>query len=314
MTADWRPTAALENLRRRAGLLARLRAFLDGRGIFEVETPLLSADVCIDEHLAPFAVPNFAGTRYLQTSPEFGMKRLLAAGAEAIWQITRSFRDDETGPRHNAEFTIIEWYRVGWDHHQLMTEVSELCEAVCGWPAAERLSYREAFQRHAGIDLAAASDAYLARHAADAGFDPTGANRDELLNMLLAVRIEPQLGAERPCLLYDYPASQSALAKTRDEPFPVAERFELYFRGVELANGYHELTDPAELRRRNALRHAARSRRGQRSLPLESRLLSAMDAGLPSCAGVALGFDRLAMLAFGAESIQEVIAFPFDRA
>ncbi len=313
--ARWAPTASLAMLRRRAELLGRLRAFLDARGYFEVETPLLSADACIDEHLEPFGVPTDHGERFLQTSPEFGMKRLLAAGAEAIWQITRSFRRDEAGRLHNAEFTIVEWYRVGWDHLALMAEVSALGETVCGWPAAEQLSYCDAFRRHAHLDVATATNAALAERAADAGFDPAGAGRDELLNMLLATLVEPHLGAERPCLLFDYPAAQSALAKIRsDDGFPVAERFELYFRGIELANGYHELTDPAELRRRNATRLAARQQRGHRPLPLASQLLDAMDAGLPPCAGVALGFDRLAMLALGADSLAEVVAFPFDRA
>ena len=242
------------------------------------------------------------------------MKRLLAAGADAIWQITRSFRRDETGRWHNAEFTIVEWYRTGWTHRQLMTEVADLCQQVCGWPTAEGLSYRNAFLRHAGIDVASATDAELAARAAAEGLDGAAATRDALLNFLLAALVEPKLGAERPCLLFDYPASQAALAKVRHEAFPVAERFELYFRGVELANGYHELTDPAELRRRNAEHNAARRRRALRTFPEESRLLAAMDADFPASAGVALGFDRLAMLALGATSLAEVVAFPFDRA
>jgi lysyl-tRNA synthetase class 2 len=312
----FRPTAALENLRRRAELLARVRSLLTAAGYWEVETPLLSADVCVDAHLDPFPVDDPAlGRAYLQTSPEFGMKRLLAAGADAIFQITRSFRRDEIGVLHNPEFTIVEWYRVGGDYRALMREVSDLVSAATGWPAAEEITYRDAFRLHAGLDPATATNEGLVRRCAEFGFHAPVSPRDDLLNFLLAELVEPKLGAERPALLYDYPASQAALARTRQEPgFPVGERFELYFRGVELANGFQELTDSAELRRRNAEQNGIRRSRGMADLPAESRLLLAMDAGLPDSAGVALGFDRLVMLALGAKSIAEVIAFPWPRA
>lgn len=312
----FRPTAAIENLRRRAELSARVRAFLAAAGYWEVETPLLSADVCVDAHLDPFPVDDPAlGRAYLQTSPEFGMKRLLAAGADAIYQVTRSFRRDEIGVLHNPEFTIVEWYRVGADYRALMREVSALVSAVTGWSAAEEIAYRDAFRSFTGLDPATATDGDLSDKCAGLGFHAPAAPRDDLLNFLLAELVEPKLGEKRPAVLYDYPASQAALARARpDDGFPIGERFELYYRGVELANGFQELTDAAELRRRNVAQNEIRMSRGMAELPIESRLLAAMESGLPESAGVALGFDRLVMLALGAKSIAEVVAFPWPRA
>ena len=245
------------------------------------------------------------------------MKRLLAAGAKSIYQITRAFRGGEIGPLHNPEFTIVEWYRVGDDMTAGMELLSDLCSTLLGTPAAERLSYADAFQRFVAVNPHTASAAELAvaaqrlNVAAPAGL---GSDRDGWLNVLLAQSVEPHLGQAAPTILYDYPVSQAALAKVRDNSPPVAERFELYVRGIELANGYHELLDAAELRRRNAAANEARKSDGKQPLPEESRLLKAMDAGLPSCTGVALGFDRLVMLAAGAKSLAEVMAFPIDRA
>ena len=307
-------------LKRRSELLSKARQFLESRGYLEVETPLLSFDIGVDLHLEPFQVPvgGLGGegeprTGYLQTSPEFGMKRLLAAGLGDCFQITRSFRRGEVGIHHNPEFTIIEWYRVGGSYRDLMTEVGEFASAVCGWPKAEELSYAEAFERHLGFNPHSAPIEVLQRIADEADFQSD--ERDELLNFLLADGVELHLGVARPTLLYDYPSSQAALATIRnDEIGAVAERFELYFNGVELANGYQELTDAEELRRRNRRQNELRIARGLKPLPQESKLLAAMDAGLPACTGVALGFDRLAMLALGCSTIAEVMAFPFDRA
>ena len=307
-------------LARRAELLRTIRHFFDSRDFLEVDTPILSADTVVDRHLEPFTVDVSGSTFFLQTSPEFAMKRLLAAGMKAIYQITHVFRQAERGQRHNPEFMMLEWYRVGDTYQSGMDLLAELAEATLDRGPAERLTYAEAFERHVSINPHTA-DADCLLRAIDqqkidaAGFDP--ADRDGLLDLLLTHRIEPHLGVSRPTILYDYPASQSALAKIRDDgpgnP-PVAERFELYVDSLELANGYHELTDPAELRRRNAAVNDQRAADGHARLPEESRLLAAMDAGLPESVGVALGFDRLLMAITGATQIDHVLPFPIDRA
>ena len=321
---DFRPTASWTNLRLRADLLRRLREFFHARGFLEVETPLLSAETVIDRHLEPFPVRgnvNSTGpgsTHWLQTSPEFAMKRLLAAGAEAIYQVTRAFRQSELGPLHNPEFTIVEWYRRGDTMGQGMQFLSDLCDELLGLGPAERISYREAFERYAGIDPHTSEMPSIRAAAESAGVGiPAGMrddDRDAWLDLLLSERVGPRLGIDRPTIMFDYPAGQAALARVRDEAPPVAERFELFVEGVELANGYHELLDPAILRERNAENNTRRNRDGKPRLPEESRLLAAMESGLPASVGVALGFDRLVMLAAGAKRLDEVIAFPFDRA
>ena len=241
----------------RAELLGRVRTFFAQREFLEVETPILSADVTVDRHLDPLSTVladdprrSEVGQRlWLQTSPEFGMKRLLAAGATAIFQITRAFRGGEIGPLHNPEFTMVEWYRVGDDMAAGMTLLSELCSALLGTPAAERSSYAAAFERFAGIDPHGASLDQLSAAAARLKIAvPAGLanDRDGWLNLLLAECVQRQLGQTAPTILYDYPASQAALAGVRSGTPPVAERFELYVRGIELANGYHELLDAAE--------------------------------------------------------------------
>ena len=316
---DFRPTAAWENLRRRAELLARLRELFRGRGFLEVETPLLSADTVVDRHLDPLAVEvPLAGRMWLQTSPEFGMKRLLAAGGRAIYQVTRAFRSGEQGRLHNPEFTMVEWYRAGDDMAAGMGFLGELCEAMLGRGPAERLSYREAFGRYAGLDPHTAETGELVSAVRASGVvvpeSLPADERDGWLDLLLVHQVQPHLGHQRPLILYDYPPGQAALARIRQQDPPVAERFELYVSGIELANGYHELLDPAELRVRNARANALRRSDGKPPLPEESRLLAAMEAGLPACTGVALGFDRLVMVAAGAGSLAEVMAFPADRA
>lgn len=319
---DFRPTAGWPVLRLRAELLQKLRRFFDERGFLEVETPILSADVVIDRHLEPFLVEFGPGdsrrTMWLQTSPEFAMKRLLAAGAEAIYQVTHVFRSGEQGRLHNPEFAMAEWYRRGDDLHAGMQLLGELADALLGLGPAEPISYQQAFERHAGIDPHAASvDALvdvLARHGRSAPESLSREDRDSWIELVLVELVEPELGKSRPQILYDYPASQAALAQVRPGPPAVAERFELYVRGIELANGYHELLDPAVLRERNRINNQARLADGKQTLPEESRLLAAMEAGLPESSGVALGFDRLVMLAAGAESIADVLPFPFERA
>jgi lysyl-tRNA synthetase class 2 len=319
---DFRPTASWPMLRFRAELLGKLRRFFDERGFLEVETPLLSADVVVDRHLDPFAVEVGDGaarrTMWLQTSPEFAMKRLLAAGGEAIYQVTHAFRRGEQGRLHNPEFTMAEWYRVGDDLHAGMQLLGELCDALLGLGPAEPITYQQAFERHAGVNPYAADVEALAAALKSRGRrapDSLGlADRDAWLDLVLVELVEGELGQSRPQILFDYPASQAALAQVRPGPPAVAERFELYVRGIELANGYHELLDPAVLRERNRINNQARLADGKQALPEESRLLAAMEAGLPSSSGVALGFDRLVMLAAGAKSLADVLPFPFDRA
>lgn len=323
---DFLPTASWDTLALRAKLLRRIRHFFDARGFLEVETPLLSADTVVDRHLDPLRVtlfddprePNAGRTMWLQTSPEFAMKRLLAAGATAIYQITRAFRGGERGRLHNPEFTMVEWYRAGDGYLEGMQLLEELAETILERGSAERISYREAFQQHAGVDPHTAPVDSLEQSARQRGVAiPDGLARDDRdawLNLLLAESVEPHLGRERPTILYDYPATQAALARVRDEDPPVAERFELYVRGIELANGYHELLDPATLRERNANVNLQRAADGKYTLPEDSRLLAAMDHGMPPCTGVALGFDRLVMIAAGAHSIDEVLPFPIERA
>jgi lysyl-tRNA synthetase class 2 len=326
---DFRPTASLDNLRLRATLLRRVRAFFEADGFLEVETPLLSADTVVDRHLDPIAVPLTApagsgggpfgrGTWWLQTSPEFGMKRLLAAGAEAIYQVSRAFRSDERGPLHNPEFTLIEWYRVNDTMVQGMEMLSQLAEVLLARGPAEKISYAQAFLDHLGLDPHRCDGRSLGEAAKAAGIAAPASlaidDRDGWLDLLLVERVQPHLGRGRPVILYDYPASQAALACVRRQDPPVAERFELYAEGIELANGYHELRDPAVLRERSAENNRLRILDGKPPLPEESRLLAAMECGLPDATGVALGLDRVVMLAAGAKSLDEVIAFPFERA
>ncbi len=317
----------MENLRIRADVLANIRAFFAERGVLEVETPLLASAPVTDLHLAALSTryrgPGADGGRelWLQTSPEFAMKRLLAAGSGPVYQLCKAFRDGEAGSRHNPEFTMLEWYRPGWDHH-LMDEVGELLSTVIDIPShrdgkTEKLTYSEAFQRHAGIDPHAAKTGELAARAHELLGDTIpdlGDDRDSWLELLLSHIVEPQLGRIGPTFVYDFPASQAALAKIRPGDPPVAERFEAWVEGIELANGYHELTDPAEQRHRFETDLDARRARGLADVPVDHHLLAAMEHGLPDCAGVAIGVDRMVMLAAGAERIQDVIAFPIDRA
>jgi lysyl-tRNA synthetase class 2 len=317
----WRPTASLESLRVRAAVLAKIRAFFAEREVLEVETPLLAAAPVTDLHLLALATryrgPGADDGRvlYLQTSPEFAMKRLLAAGSGPIYQLCRAFRDGEAGARHNPEFTILEWYRPGWDHHRLMDEVDDLLQAVLDTAPCERLTYAEAFARHAGLDPHGAPEAELGGRVESLGVaDPRGLRRDDLLDLILTHEIEPKLGTRGTTFVHDYPASQAALARVRDGEPPLAERFEVFLDGVELANGYHELVDPHEQRRRFEDDLEARRAAGLPEVPVDDRLLAALEHGLPPCAGVALGVDRLVMLAAGCSEISDVIAFPIDRA
>ena len=323
MAEAWRPRATPATLRARAALLAAIRAFFAARGVLEVETPQLSAAAASDPALASLATrwPGPDGPRrWLHTSPEFPMKRLLAAGCGDVWQLARVFRDGERGRLHHPEFTLLEWYRVGWDHRRLMGEVAALVAELIGDPTpapVETLTYREAFLRHAGLDPFTADAAAWRAAAAGHGIDCAGLDGDDTdgwRDLLLTHAVEPHLGRGRLTFLHDYPASQAALARVRAGDPPVAERFELYWQGIELANGFHELTDAAEQRRRIEADLARRREAGLPEVAPDAHFLAALEAGMPDCAGVALGVDRLLMLKLGLESIDEVLAFPVERA
>jgi elongation factor P--(R)-beta-lysine ligase len=336
MSADDLPTMSPKALAFRAQLLRAVREFFDGRGYIEVDTPLLSADIVVDAWLEPIIADVRADARtyrepisevrYLQTSPEFAMKRLLAAGCTAIYQLGKVFRHGESGRRHNPEFTMVEWYRLDDSLGDQMAVVEDLvCHVldVVGKVLPrpfERLAYDDAFRQHTGRTVLREPVITLHDLARQHQLSPPPGldanDRDGWLNWLLAELVEPKLGQMRPVFLCDYPPTQAALARTesRADGQPVAKRFELYIAGVEYCNGYDELTDPAVLRERNRQENSKRRAAGLRTLPVESRLLAAMERGLPPCSGVALGFDRLAMLAMGAECIDEIIPFPWDRA
>jgi elongation factor P--(R)-beta-lysine ligase len=302
-------------------MLARVREFFAHRGVLEVETPILSAAGISDPQIESLRT-TIAGIRapfFLSTSPEFAMKRLLAAGSGDVFQICKVFRDGEIGRWHEPEFTMLEWYRIGFDDLRLMTEVAELVAALLSpeRPLAEpeRLTYREVILRHAGVDMNIASDADLAMAARDRGIDcRADLDRDARLDLLISLVAGPKLGRDRPTFVCDYPASQAALARLKPGSPPVAARFELYLDGVELANGFHELTDATEQRRRFEQDLALRQRRTQTLPAMDERLLAALAHGLPECAGVALGFDRLAALAMGHDALKPAMSFGIENA
>lgn len=322
--ADWRPVPSLQCLRARATLFARAREFFAARGVLEVDTPIVVNAPVSDVHLhsATVQLAGLGAPLYLHTSPEYAMKRLLAAGSGDIYQICHVVRGGEGGRLHNPEFTLIEWYRLGLSLDRLMDEVESLVRVLLGEATAargrrERLSYREAFLRELAIDPLTASEEMLAAAADSVGFRTSAARparRDEWLELLMGVHVGPRLGRNALTFVYGYPASQAALAQLDPADRRVAERFELYCEGLELANGFHELASVDEQRSRFEADNAARRRSGLAAAPLDERLLAALAAGLPDCAGVALGFDRTLMLALGAQQIDEVLPFPTARA
>ncbi len=322
----WRPTASFEALRLRAELNAHIRGFFAERGVIEVETPLLSPAGNTDPNIAAFQL-EFSGrtdgaprTRWLRTSPEFALKRLLAAGVGDCYELGRVLRDGEAGGRHNPEFTMLEWYRVGWDQHRLLGEAAELVvEALArvGRTATlERVTYRDLYLRELDLDPMTAPDTDLRAALGDVVIDPARLTRDDWLDLLMTHRLQPAFPADRITAVVDYPASQCALARVAPDAsgIPVAQRFELYLGGLELANGYHELADAREQGERFDLDLEKRRARGEREPPRDERLLDALSSGLPDCAGVALGVDRLLMSMLETERIADVLAFDFDRA
>jgi lysyl-tRNA synthetase class 2 len=322
--ADWRPTASIEVIRHRAAMLARVRAYFASERVLEVQTPLLSTAAASEQQIESIAAQPLQGPpMYLQTSPEYPMKRLLAAGIGDCYQIGPVFRDGESGRQHNPEFTMIEWYRIGFGVTELQHDVDCFLRATLGdlraLPPAREITYREAIAAACGVDCRSASPDEIEAVLQDRGIAPistAGQDRDTWLDLLMATVVGPGLGRGAPVFVRDYPASQAALARVRDDGdgWPVAERFELYLDGIELANGFHELGDPLEQRRRFAQDLQKRRQRGRRVAPLDERFLTALEEGLPDCAGVALGFERLVMVALGLPSISGAMAFPADRA
>jgi elongation factor P--(R)-beta-lysine ligase len=326
VSQDWQPSATRARLVQRAALLRRVREFFAGRQVLEVDTPVVVSAPVSDVHIHSAAVrlkedgPPF----FLHTSPEYAMKRLLAAGSGDIFQVCHVVRGYERGRLHNPEFTLIEWYRVGFSLEQLMDEVDELVRRLLGPPAwqrrTERLTYREAFLRELSLDPLTAGIAQLSEAAAPLGFNAPAAGadepgaRDELLELLMGARVGPRLGHGALTFVHGYPASQAALARLDPADPRTARRFELYCDGIELANGFQELASAPEQRARFAVDNAERTRRGLPVHAVDERLLAALAAGLPDCAGVALGFDRTLMLATAAARIEEVLPFPTDRA
>src|SRR5580698_3686514 len=316
----WRPTASLGALKRRAAMLAAAREFFATRGVLEVETPILSAAAVSDPQIESLATEVAGlGRFHLATSPEYAMKRLLAAGSGDIYQIARVFRDAERGRWHNPEFTLLEWYRLGFDDAALMGEVESLLGHLLAphrrLEPAERLSYSAALECHAGVDAHSSSDDDLTEAAIRHGIDcRADLDRDAKLDLLMGLVVGPRLGLGRACFICDYPVSQAALARLKPGLPPVAARFELYLDGVELANGFHELANAGEQRTRFLRDLATRRERGQPEPPMDEHLLSALAAGMPDCAGVALGFDRLVAIALHAPRLSDAMAFSINNA
>lgn len=302
----------------RAALLRRVREFFTRRGVLEVDTPAVSRAGAPDLHLNSLATRINGQLRFLHTSPEYPMKRLLAAGYGDIYQICKVFRDGESGRHHNPEFTLLEWYREGYDHHRLMDEVAQLITLLLASSRTllppQYFTYEQAFVLYAGLDPHRASDADIQTRARRAGLDSREIDRDTALDYLAGEVVYPRLGKDRLTFVYDFPASQAALARIAPGNPPLARRFEAFLDGMELANGFHELLDAAEQRARFERDNVERQKRGLPEMPLDENLLAALKAGMPDCAGVAVGFDRLVMLAAGVDTIGQVIAFPADLA
>ncbi len=316
---DWRPTACQENIRLRARLLSRIRAFFAARQVLEVETPAISQAASADATLQSFALRTQQGMRYLHTSPEYLMKRLLAAGSGDIYQITKVFRSGEVGRYHNPEFTLLEWYRVGWESLQLMDEVEALLrDLLTDWVVIEpsrRLSYREAFERYADLDPFDSTVSQLRRRAEAAGlYCAQQLDKEQWLDLLMSQLLATAFPRDRLTFIHDYPAEQGALARIRSAEPQVAERFEVFMGDLELGNGYCELTHAGEQRERFTREMQRYSERHLESPPYDVRLIAALEHGMPDCSGVALGLDRVLMLAAGASHIEQVLAFPWDRA
>ena len=323
MLDDWRPSADISKIRKRAQLLQQIRQFFCQRNVLEVDTPAMSHSTVTDIHLDTFET-HFVGPGYADrsklffvTSPEFHMKRLLAAGSGCIYQLNKAFRNEESGRFHNPEFTLLEWYRVGFDHYQLMDEVADLLQLILQCEMPTKVTYQMAFMDTLGICPLSDPMEKLKSVAYDLGLGDIAQDeedRDTLLQLLFSIEVETQIGQNAPVFVYNFPASQAALAKISQDDKRVAERFEVYFKGIELANGFHELEDPCEQLQRFECDNRKRIAREIDPQPIDNHLIAALESGLPSCSGVALGVDRLVMLATASDHIDQILTFPFSRA
>ncbi|UVK78074.1 MAG: EF-P-lysine lysyltransferase [Sodalis sp. Fse] len=321
---NWKPGAPIVNLFKRAAILSQIRQFFSDRGLLEVETPAMSQSTVTDIHLSSFQTQFFVGSGesqgialYLMTSPEYHMKRLLAAGSGPIFQLCRSFRNEEIGRYHNPEFTMLEWYRPHYDMYDLMNEVDDFLKQILNCENAEILSYQQVFSYHVGLDPLSVDKGKLYETGVKLLFGEAVSSddsRDTLLQLLFAMLVEPNIGRDKPIFVYHFPASQAALAKISTDDHRVAERFEVYYQGVELANGFRELTDARDQRQRFFQDNCKQAAMNLPQQALDENLLAALEHGMPECSGVALGVDRLVMLALKAERLSEVIAFSVDRA
>lgn len=309
----------LNILRDRSAMLAAARQFFYARNLLEVDCPLITRGASIDAHIDLIPTEHPAGKRYLHSSPEYGMKRLLTEGIGDIFQLAHVFRQEENGAKHNPEFMMAEWYRLGFTFEEMMSETLNFARIFLGPLSSRILSYHDAFLNYVGIDPFQSTNQdllnLLKKHALPLYDSIENESKDNLLNLILGMLIEPQLGKDDLVALAYYPASQAALAKTRSRPEgDVAERFEVYYRGVELANGYHELADPKEQRMRFDESNAERIKLGKEDLPLDESFLTALERGLPDCCGVAVGVDRLMMLRHNTKQIADIMPFGWHDA
>jgi len=325
---SWLPSASISQLQKRAKIIQMIRQFFIERSLLEVETPTLSQSGVTDVHLDCFKT-NFIGADlsltnqtaeglplYLQTSPEFHMKRLLAAGSGSIFQICKAFRNEESGQFHNPEFTILEWYQLNYDHHKLMDEMDQLLQLVLNTEPARRCTYQEAFLEILNVDPLIANLAQLKQAGSKLKLgsvlnDET--DKDTLLQLLFCVAIEPVIAIDKPCFVFNFPASQAALARISKDDKRVAERFEVYYKGIELANGFHELSDPQEQLKRFIEDNKTRKKNKLEEMPIDRHFIDSLEK-LPDCSGVALGIDRLIMLATEQKHIDDVLSFTIKRA
>ncbi len=314
---QWRPGASRLAVEARAILLANIRSFFSQRKVLEVETPVLSHAGNSDPNISSISTEG-SRKKYLRTSPEYAMKRLLASGHRDIYEMGRVFRAGETGRYHNPEFTLLEWYRSGWNYLKLADEVIELVR-FCGqgqfdeWPV-KRITYRELFVQETGLDPLYCSESELAACAMERAITATSMDHQDWLDLLLSELIQPALPGECFTVVHDFPPEQAALARIRADQPPVAERFEVYLGQMELANGYQELTDPLEQLERFQRESRLSQSRGEQQVPLDMNLIAAMGHGLPECSGVALGIDRLLMSCLKLDRIEAVLSFAADRA
>ena len=314
---DWRPAASRHAIEARAKLLATIRSFMAERRILEVETPILASAGNSDPNIESISTDG-PRKRFLRTSPEYAMKRMLASGHRNIYELGRVFRAGEQGAFHNPEFTMLEWYRAGMSYLELAREVLELIQtcgegAFDGW-GEQWLSYRDLFRQSIGLDPALCSESELSNCAFERGIRSAPLDQAQWLDLLFAKVIQPSLPGECLTVVYDFLPDQAALARIRPDSEPAAERFEVFVGQLELANGYQELTDAEEQKKRFERECRLRELRGEEPMPIDARLIDALRHGLPECSGVALGVDRLLMSILKLERIEAVLAFDADRA